>query len=208
MNYMIFNDKRFFGAIFSTFSLLWISCNQIANQEVEDPQFIEQNASQPKVQLISFRGTNNTTVIPEGKDQKLNQELYENEALGLGFPKPEGVQIQAAESALSIWTAADYERIEDFIEATPLLIRTEANPDNLTAQEWLSTRSYLLDGAVEEQVVGNQQGVRFDWSGMWAYTSVAVPHPNRQTMIIITWDKEMTDYEMLFEAIVSDLVFI
>ncbi|MEM8615292.1 MAG: hypothetical protein AAGF93_25030 [Cyanobacteria bacterium P01_H01_bin.105] len=208
MNYMFFTHKQFFRAAIFTFSLLCVSCHQIAKQGVEDYQLIKQNIIRPKAQLISFRATTDTTLSPESKDQKRNQELYQNEALGIGFEKSEGVEIQAADSALSIWTAADYERIEDFVEATPLLISIEANPDNLTAQEWLSTRSYLLNGAVEEQAVGNQAGIRFDWSGMWAYTSVAVPHPTRQYMILITWDNEMLDYEMLFEAIVSSLVFI
>ncbi|MEB3214015.1 MAG: hypothetical protein VKL39_21890, partial [Leptolyngbyaceae bacterium] len=116
--------------------------------------------------------------------------------------------VQASDSVVSVWTAADYERIEEFVEGTPLFISTEDNPDNLPAQEWLSTQSYLLEGEAVEQRLGNQQGVRFNWAGMWEFTSVAVPHPTRQTMIIITWDSGIAAYEGLFEDIVANLDFI
>jgi hypothetical protein len=134
--------------------------------------------------------------------------LYRNETLGIGFPQPEGTQIQVNDSTLSIWTEADYERIEEFVEVTPLYIAIEENPDNLTAAEWVIDHGYNLDGDVEAQMVGNQPGVRFDWLGMWAYTSVAVAHPTRSQIVVITWDQEMTDYAGFFEAIVTGLVLI
>jgi hypothetical protein len=209
MNHMLFANKLFLGTIsFAAFSLLCSSCNQTAKQPVQNYQFLEQSVSQSEVKFTSFEEKIDPAVISDENKQNANQELYQNGALGIGFAKPEGIQIQATDSVLSIWTAADFEHIEEFIEATPLLIRIEDNPDNLTAQEWLSSSSYLLDGIVEEQVAGNRQGIRFDWSGMWTYTSIAVPHPTRQTMVIITWDSDMSDYEMLFEGIVSSLEFI
>jgi hypothetical protein len=208
MNSIFFIRKLSLLVVFSVSSLLYTSCNQADSQDMENYQLLEQKISQLEKRIIALEEKIGATEVPVEDAQNPNQQLYRDETLDISFPKPEGVHIQASDSTLTIWTEADYERIEEFVEVTPLSITMDNNPNNLTAQEWLSTRNYNLEGTVEEQMVGNQQGIRFDWAGMWGYTSVAVPHPTGQKIIIITWDNGMSEYEGFFEDIVAGLVFI
>jgi hypothetical protein len=203
MDATFINKKLGLLAVISFSSLLYGSCNLNTQQNPETYQLLEQEISQLEERIVALEEKADDSPMPE-----TNQPLYRNETLGIGFPQPEGTQIQVNDSALFVWTEADYERIEEFVEVTPLYISIEENPDNLTAEEWVFDHGYDLDSDVEAQMVGNQPGVRFDWLGMWIYTSVAVPHPTRPQMVVITWDQDMADYEAFFESVVSDLVWI
>lgn len=200
MNSIFSIEKLSFLAIFSISSLLCTSCNPTARQNFENYQF--------EPGILSIKEKIDETTIIAKSDRNPTQQLYRNHTLGISFLKPQGLQIQAVDSTLFLWREADYQRREEFVEATPLSIAIENNPHNLTAREWLSTHSYNLEGGVDQPMVANQQGIRFRWLGMWSYTSVAVPHPTRQNMIIITWDNEMSEYQGFFQDLVATLAFI
>lgn len=197
-------------ALFSGLNLLCMGCLQNEPLVPELHQSTETGMTQPQASIVASEPTDEGTRLASNTPSDSSAPIYRNEDFGIRFPYPEGVQVQTYESALSIWTADDYENIEDFIEVTPLLIEIKDNPDNLAAWEWLPSQSYPLDEAVEveEQQVGGQNAVVFNWLGMWAYTSVAVAHPTRQKMIVITWDKEISDYQELFYDLLADLDFI
>lgn len=142
-----------------------------------------------------------------GLNQTIPPAPYRNEALGIRFPLPENAYVQAQGQGLTLWTEADYQRREEFVEATPLSIVSEENPDRLTVQAWVDTQGYQLLGDIEDQPVGNHPGLRFTWLGMWPYTSVVVAHPHRGTIITITWDNDSQGYEGWFEAIIAGLAF-
>ncbi|QQE66818.1 hypothetical protein GFS31_35210 [Leptolyngbya sp. BL0902] len=141
----------------------------------------------------------------QGFEQNGQLALYQSEALGVSFPLPESTYVQAQGQRLTLWTKADYQRREEFIEATPLSIVAEENPDRLTVQAWVAAQGYQLLGDLEDQAVGGYPGLRFTWLGMWPYTSVVVAHPNRGTIITITWDNDSLDYQDWFEAIIAGL---
>lgn len=226
MNSIFFVRKLSLLVVFFISSLIYTGCNQADQSNAESPESLEQEVTQSEESIVpiaeatdapetpvgtdqnSAEETTEATETPVGSSQNSGQSFYRDETLGISFPQPEGVHIQAVDATLFIWTEADYERIEEFVEVNPLYITVEDNPDNLTAQEWLSTRSYNLEGSLEEQIVGNQPGIKFSWAGMWVYTSVAVPHPTKQKMVIITWDNDMPEYKGFFEDIVAGLEFI
>lgn len=187
--------------LFSCFSLLGIALVRAAQDQLSSQQTPQLEGSS-----LNF-GITTATASP--MLDKLS-DFYHNESLGIAFPQFEGVEILESEfgSSISLWTEADFAKIDDFYEVTPLLIEIRDNPDNLTAQEWLSTALYLLEGDPETIIVGGQNAIRFDWSGLYFFTSVAVPHPNGQQLIVITWDPELDNYEVFFEGLIDYLTFL
>jgi hypothetical protein len=203
---MIFLGRKLFNktssiVLFSCFGLLGIVLVQAAQDYLSKQIALQLEGSSLDIENTAASAS---PLLDDVSD------FYHSQSLGIGFPQFERVEILESESgqSISLWTEADFAEIEDFFEVTPLLIEIRDNPDNLTAQEWLSTAPYLLEGDPEIILVGGQDAIRFDWSGLYFFTSVVVPHPNRQQMILITWDPELDNYEVLFEGLLDSLIFL
>ncbi len=139
------------------------------------------------------------------KVQTQNKLTYQNPQLGLSFAYPKGYQVEEFEQIISVWKDADYQNKQDFVEATPLTISIRENPDNLSPMEWIQQRGFLSEGEVTQKLVASSEAVDFQWSGMWLYRSVVVSHRARNQLIMITLDREMTDYQAVFDEIVATL---
>ncbi|AFY37745.1 hypothetical protein Lepto7376_1396 [[Leptolyngbya] sp. PCC 7376] len=146
------------------------------------------------------------------KDQQTTDELdvsenstYQNQELGFSFLYSGKYKFQESDEGITIWTKQDYEQIETFVEATPLTLSYAENPINLSLTEWVKESGFLLETEITEQTVSGLDTVRFQWSGMWSYTSVVISVPDSNQVIIITLDNDMTEYQPIFEEIVNSL---
>ena len=195
-------DKKRLGllAILLAFSLFSASCNHEEQSQEEQPDAEDYELIEQKINKLEER--------IDSLEKTVNNPVYRNENFGFSFRLPKEVHVEVRESILIIWKATDYERREDLYDAVPLIVMAKDNPDELSVQEWVSTSySNQLEGEVSKQIVGKQEGIRFDYLGKNTYTSVAVPHPRLQKMITITWDNINLEYKELFESMVKNLTF-
>lgn len=134
--------------------------------------------------------------------------VYTNENLGFRFSHPQGYTIEELEQGVTVWRDADYQNREDFVEATPLTIGLDENPENLPLGEWVKQRGYRIEGQIRSQSVASSEAVVFDWAGMWSFRSAAIALPNSNQIVVITLDREMEDYQEVFEDILATLKFL
>jgi len=137
-----------------------------------------------------------------------NSLTYTNEQLGLSFSYPPGYTVEEVEQGAIVWRDADYQNKEDFVEATPLTIGLEDNPENLSLMEWVQQRGYQIEGQIIEQSVASSDAVVFQWSGMWEFRSVVIARPQSNQFAIVTLDVEMEEYRGIFEEILATLTFL
>lgn len=152
--------------------------------------------------------TLDTSLSPTEEVSDRDNSAYTSEQLGFRFSHAQGYTVEELEQGVTVWRDADYENKEDFVEATPLTIRIEENPENLSPREWVQQRGYRLEGQIVPQSVASEEAVRFDWLGMWAFRSVAIAHPQSNQIAIVTLDLEMEEYQEVFEEILATLEFL
>ena len=137
--------------------------------------------------------------------QPQNKLTYQNPQLGLSFAYPKGYQVEEFEQRVAVWKDADYQNKQDFVESTPLVISIRENSENLSPREWVERRVFPIEGEVTQKLVASSEAVDFQWTGMWLYRSIVVFYRQRNQLIMITLDQEMTDYQAVFDEIVATL---
>ncbi len=123
-----------------------------------------------------------------------SSNLYQNQQMGVKFEYPEGYTVDASkeQQTINVWLDKDYQAVKSgkYQNTQPpshLNISVEANPQKLSAEEWVKGNESFLDPEqFSNKAIAGKQGLAFRSSGLFEFEHLVIPADDGNKMIVIS----------------------